>query len=97
VARALGTSVRSVARWRRGGVAPRRDFEERLCELAAVSEALLVALGDPGAARLWLRRPHAALGWDKPLERIADAGYRDVLALLDGPRVAGRSNSGLAG
>lgn len=80
VARAVGTTPRSVARWRAGASAPRRDFEERLLELAVVVDALLDA-GDPGRARLWLRRPHPDLDDDKPLERIAAGGYRDVIAL----------------
>lgn len=81
IARAVGTTARSVARWRAGASTPRRDLEERLLELAAVVSALLGATGDPGGARLWLRRPHPGLGDDKPLERIAGGGYREVVAL----------------
>lgn len=81
VARAVGTTPRSVARWRAGASTPRRDLEERLLELAAVVDALRAALGDAGRARLWLRRPHPGLDDDKPLERVAAGGYRDVVAL----------------
>lgn len=81
VARAVGTTARSVARWRTGASTPRRDLEERLLELAAVVDALRCATGDAGLARLWLRRPHPGLDDDKPLERIAAGAYRDVLAL----------------
>lgn len=81
VARAVGTTPRSVARWRTEASSPRRDFEERLLELAAVIDALLGEIADPGRARLWLRRPHPALDDDKPLERIAAGGYREVMAL----------------
>lgn len=90
VARAVGTTPRSVARWRVGASAPRRDLEERLLELAAVVEALRAATGHAGAARLWLRRPHPDLDDDKPLERLAAGSYRDVLALA---RRAGASTA----
>lgn len=79
LARALGTTVRSVARWQAEASLPRRRSEERLLEVATVVEALEASLAVPDA-RLWLRRPHPELGWDKPLERIAEGGYRDVLA-----------------
>jgi transcriptional regulator with XRE-family HTH domain len=79
VARAVGTSQRTVARWQAGAVTPRTDLLDRLLELAAVVEHLRDAVGEPGV-RLWLRAPNRALGHDKPLERIAAGGYREVLA-----------------
>jgi transcriptional regulator with XRE-family HTH domain len=79
VARAVGTSPRTVARWQAGAVAPRTDLLDRLLELAAVVDHVDGALGAPGV-RLWLRTPNPALDHDKPLERIAAGGYRDVLA-----------------
>ncbi|HVL98188.1 MAG TPA: antitoxin Xre/MbcA/ParS toxin-binding domain-containing protein [Egibacteraceae bacterium] len=81
IARAVCTTPRSVARWRAGASTPRRDLEERLLELAAVIDALRATVGDAGRARMWLRRPHPRLDLDKPLERIAAGGYRDVVAL----------------
>lgn len=89
IARAVGTTPRSVARWRAGASRPRRDLEERLLELAAVVDALVAATGDAGRARLWLRRPHPRLDDDKPLERIAAGGYRDVTVLARSPDPAG--------
>lgn len=90
VARAVGTTPRSVARWRAGASAPRRGLEERLLELAAVVDALLTATGEAGEARLWLRRPHPDLADDKPLERLATGAYRDVLGLARGAGAPGR-------
>lgn len=70
---------RTVARWQAGAVAPRPGPLDRLLELAAVVDHVADAVGERGL-RLWLRAPHPGLGYDKPLERIATGGYRDVIA-----------------
>jgi uncharacterized protein (DUF2384 family) len=79
VARALGTTTRSVARWREHGSTPRRDAEERLLELKAVIDLLKTVLR-PEPARLWLRSPNAELDYEKPIELVARGDYRRVIA-----------------
>lgn len=79
----LGATPRSVARWRAGTVLPRRAVEERLLELAAVLDAVRARAVEAETARLWLRRPHRELGYDRPLDRIAAGGFRDLIAVLE--------------
>jgi uncharacterized protein (DUF2384 family) len=81
VARVLGSTVRSVARWQAAEVAPRRQSEERLLELKAVVD-LARKLLRPESARLWLRSPNPELSYDKPVDLIADGEYRQVIGAL---------------
>lgn len=81
VARVVGSSSRSVARWLAGGSAPRRAAEERLLELKAVVDLVRTVLRDE-PARLWLRAPSAELGWEKPLELVATGEYRRVIGAI---------------
>lgn len=87
VARVLGTSPRSVTRWKASRSTPRRDTEERLLELKAVLDLLRRVLRDE-PARLWLRSPSPDLGYEKPLDVIARGEYQKVigsiLALAEG-------------
>lgn len=81
VARVSDTNPRSVLRWRVDAAAPRREAEERLLELRAVVDlARMVMRSD--AARLWLRSPNPDLGYDKPLDLIAEGRYQRVIDLL---------------
>lgn len=81
VARITGTTARSVGRWTASKTAPRRDAEDRLLELKAVADVLQTVLRDE-PARLWLRSPNPSLEWQKPLEVIAEGGYRRVIGTL---------------
>jgi uncharacterized protein (DUF2384 family) len=87
IARALQTTPRSVARWQAAGGAPRRESEERLLELKAVIDLLSTVLR-PEPARLWLRSPNRHLGYEKPLDLIAEGHYRrvigEILAMAEG-------------
>jgi putative toxin-antitoxin system antitoxin component (TIGR02293 family) len=87
VARALGTTPRSVTRWQAADTAPRRETEERLLELKAVVDLLRRVL-QPEPARLWLRSPHPGLDWQKPIDLVAGGEYRrvigELLALAEG-------------
>ena len=81
VARVSGTHPRSVLRWQTDGSIPRRETEERVLELKAVVDLLRrVIHGD--AARLWLRAPNPELGYEKPLDLIAEGQYQRVVNLL---------------
>lgn len=81
VARVLGTTTRSVARWQLAEVSPRRQSEERLLELKAVVDLARRYLR-PEPARLWLRSPNPDLGYEKPLELIRRGDYRRVIGAL---------------
>ena len=81
VARVLGSTVRSVARWQAAEVAPRRESEERLLELKAVLDLVRKHLR-PESARLWLRSPNSELSYNKPVDLIAEGEYRQVVGAL---------------
>jgi putative toxin-antitoxin system antitoxin component (TIGR02293 family) len=81
VARVLGTSPRSVARWSADGVMPRRENEERLLELKAVVDVLRDVMRDE-PARLWLRSPIPALDYHKPIDLIEQGEYRRVIGAI---------------
>lgn len=81
VARVVGSTARSVARWQTADSAPRRTSEERLLELTAVVDLLRSVLRDE-PARLWLRSPNPELDWEKPLELVARGEYRRVIGAI---------------
>ncbi len=80
VARVTGATPRSVARWLEGA-APRRPAEERLLELKAVVDLLRQVLRDE-PARLWIRSPNPDLGYEKPLDLVAQGQYRRVIGAI---------------
>lgn len=81
VARVLGSTQRSVARWQAAEASPRRDSEERLLELKAVVDLARQYLR-PDLARLWLRSPDPSLGYEKPLDLVKQGEYRRVIGAL---------------
>jgi putative toxin-antitoxin system antitoxin component (TIGR02293 family) len=81
VARVSGTNPRSVTRWKADAAVPRREAQERLLELRAVVE-LTRKVMRADAARLWLRSPNPDLGYEKPLDVIAQGRYQRVIDLL---------------
>ncbi len=81
IARAVGTTTRSVARWQTDEVTPRRESEERLLEVKAVVDLLHDHLR-PEAARLWIRSPNPDLDYEKPLDLIARGEYRIVIGAI---------------
>jgi putative toxin-antitoxin system antitoxin component (TIGR02293 family) len=81
VARVSETNPRSVSRWKADAAVPRREAEERLLELRAVVDLTRQVMRD-SAARLWLRSPNPDLGYEKPLDLIAQGHYQRVIDLL---------------
>jgi putative toxin-antitoxin system antitoxin component (TIGR02293 family) len=81
VARVSDSNARSVTRWRAEEAVPRREAEERLLELRAVVDLARKVMRD-SAARLWLRSPNPDLGYEKPLDLIAQGRYQRVIDLL---------------
>jgi len=81
VAKVIGSTPRSVSRWTAAKTTPRREVEDRLLELKAVTDQLRAVLrDDPG--RLWLRSPNPDLDWHKPLELIGQGEYRRVIGAI---------------
>jgi uncharacterized protein (DUF2384 family) len=81
VARVLGTSPRTIARWQSASVAPRRESEERLLELKAVVDLLRSVLREE-PARLWIRSPNPELDYEKPIELVQRGEYRRVIGAI---------------
>lgn len=63
------------------GTPPRRQAEDRLLELRAVVELLATLLRDEPASR-WLRTPNPELGYEKPIDLLAEGRYREVVGVL---------------
>ena len=81
LARVSDTNPRSVARWKAQETTPRREAEERLLELRAVVDLARKVMLD-GAARFWMRSPNPDLGYEEPLDLIAEGHYQRVIDLL---------------
>lgn len=81
VAKVTGSTPRSVSRWTAAKATPRREAEDRLLELKAVTDQLRSVLRDE-PARLWLRGPNPDLDWRKPLELIGKGEYRRVVGAI---------------
>jgi putative toxin-antitoxin system antitoxin component (TIGR02293 family) len=81
IAHVLGTTARSVTRWQQGEVSPRRDAVDRLLELKAVLD-LAGEVMRPESAKLWLRSPVPALGYERPLDLVQSGQFRRVVASL---------------
>lgn len=82
VARVVGSSRRTVSRWLREDVEPRREMRERLLEFLAVLERLQLTLR-PGPASDWLFTPNPLLSHHKPADLLREGKYREVLGAID--------------
>lgn len=76
IARATGANVRTAERWR-SGQAPQARFRDRMAELQAVLDVLGRGM-DPSAKRAWLEAPNAALGRQRPVDRLAEGDFEAV-------------------
>jgi len=81
IARATGANVRTAERWR-SGQSPQARFRDRIGELQAVLDLLGRGMTD-AAKRAWLEAPNAALGWQRPIERLADGDFNAVRAAAE--------------
>jgi len=68
--------VQTAERWR-SGQSPQARFRDRIGELQAILDLLGRGMTD-GAKRGWLEAPNAALGWQRPIERLADGDFDSV-------------------
>lgn len=83
LAGALGTSARTVERWRAGSTYPQRGARERLAGLVALEGRLAGTFADGGAARSWLQAPLPYLGGLTPLEALRAGRTDRVEAALE--------------
>lgn len=85
VARIVGASPRTVARWAAGTAVPQPEARDRLLQLNYVATQLVELLGlTPGDANVWIFEPNQFLEADTPAERLATGDFRSVLALIEG-------------
>jgi uncharacterized protein (DUF2384 family) len=73
---ALGTSARTIDRWRTGETHPQREARVRLAALLALDRRLQETFDTPDAARSWLRAGSPYLGGLTPVE-VLRAGRPD--------------------
>lgn len=86
VARAVGASARTVARWAEGAVAPSPTHRRRLEELGETRHLLETVFRDWTAALDWIHTPTAALRGRTPLGELTRgrmAAVIEVLAALE--------------
>ncbi|HYI66259.1 MAG TPA: hypothetical protein VEW95_05010 [Candidatus Limnocylindrales bacterium] len=81
IARATGANVRTAERWR-GGQSPQARFRDRIGELQAVLDMLGRGMTD-AAKRTWLEAPNAAIGWQRPVDRLAAGDFDAVRAAAE--------------
>jgi hypothetical protein len=81
IARATGANVRTAERWR-AGQSPQARFRDRIGELQAILDLLGRGMTD-GGKRDWLEAPNAILGWQRPVDRLADGDFDAVRAAAE--------------
>ena len=83
LATAVGTTSRTLDRWRTGESFPQREARHRLDHLIALSERLDETFATPESVLAWLRANSTYLGGLKPVE-VLQAGRVDrVLAAIE--------------
>ena len=82
VARIVGASARTVARWASGANVPRGVSRDRLLQLAAVTQQLSKVM-TPDAASAWLYEPNPMLGNQRPIDLVGQGRYSEVFDLID--------------
>lgn len=82
IARVVGATSRTVARWAAGTNAPQGVARQRLLDLAAVSQQLEKVM-KPDAASAWLHQPNSELDNMRPLDLIEQGRAREVLDLIE--------------
>jgi uncharacterized protein (DUF2384 family) len=81
VARATGSDDSTVRAWLNETRSPTGERAERLAELSSLVERLAnLMAGD--YIPVWLRKPNPLLEDDKPLDVVAEGGYRRVSRLI---------------
>ena len=82
LARLVGVSVRSVARWEAGHTAPSPLAERQLNALERLKRELDLLMR-PDSINEWMARPQSKLGGRSPLQVLLSEGPEPVLRLLE--------------
>src|SRR3954454_7173747 len=77
ISRATGAHETTVRAWLRDERSPAGEHAERLAELSAIVERLVLVM-EASYVPVWMRKPIALLEDDKPLDVIAGGEYRRV-------------------
>lgn len=83
LAQALGTSRRTLQRWRMGTAYPQQAMRQRLGELLQLYERVRDTFEGPDAPRRWLRNPSRYMGGLTPVEAIRVGRLDRVTAALE--------------
>ena len=81
IARATGAGVGTVTSWARAQRQPSAAFRDRLLDLIAIVDRLSRTM-DEQYVPLWLNKPLAALGDERPLVALGEGRYKDVSRLV---------------
>lgn len=82
VARVVGATARTVARWAAGANTPRGETRDRLLQLAAVTQQLSKVMTQEAAAA-WLYEPNPLLNNSRPIDLVRQGRAAEVLDLID--------------
>jgi uncharacterized protein (DUF2384 family) len=83
LAHALGTTPRTIERWRTGVTHPQHEARRRLAALVALERRLGETFDSPDAAREWLQVESRYLGGLTPAEVVQVGRFDRVNAALD--------------
>ncbi len=84
VARIVGASTRTVARWAAGTADPQPEAKEKLLRLNYVATELVKVLGlSPQDANVWIFEPNRMLNGQSPAERLQANDFPAVHALIE--------------
>jgi transcriptional regulator with XRE-family HTH domain len=84
LARALGTSTRTLERWRSGETYPQHDMRRRLAALLELDRRLRETFRTPEAIHAWVHQPSRYLGGLTPADAIRVGRFDRVEADLEG-------------
>lgn len=81
IARGTRSDESTVRAWLNETRSPSAERAERLVELSSIVERLTQVIS-PVYVPVWLHKPNMLLGDEKPLDVIAEGGYRRVSAVV---------------
>jgi transcriptional regulator with XRE-family HTH domain len=81
ISRGAGVARSTVGAWLRRQRRPTGVRAERVAELSAIVDRLARTI-DPAYIPVWMSKPNAALGDEKPLDLIGQGEYRRVARLI---------------
>ena len=83
LAQALGTSRRTLQRWRTGTAYPQQAMRQRLAELLQLYERIRETFEGPDAPRVWFHSPSRYMGGVTPAEAVRVGRLDRAVAALE--------------